>query len=65
MALGAQTEGRRVSAHTFRHNYARHLLLHGVPINYLSHWLGHRSIQTTLIYLELVPDPAERLATVK
>ena len=63
-ALGALTEGRAVGTHTFRHSYARHLLLHGVPINYVSRWLGHRSIQTTLIYLELVPDPAGRLAMV-
>ncbi len=62
--LGALSAGRRVGTHTFRHSYARHLLLHGVPINYLSHWLGHRSISTTLIYLELVPDPAGRLAAV-
>ena len=63
-ALGALTEVRAVGTHTFRHSYARHLLLHGVPINYVSRWLGHRSIQTTLIYLELVPDPAGRLALV-
>ena len=31
--------------------------MNGIPINYLSRWLGHSSIQTTLIYLELVPDP--------
>ena len=62
--LGALPPGRRVGTHTFRHSYARHLLLHGVPINYLSRWLGHRSIRTTLVYLELVPDPAGRLATV-
>ena len=61
-ALGVLTEGRTVGTHTFRHSYARHLLLHGVPINYVSRWLGHRSIQTTLVYLELVPDPAGRLA---
>lgn len=40
-----------------RHSYARHLLVHGIPINYRSRWLGHSSILTTLIYLELVPDP--------
>ena len=61
-SLGALTEGRTVGTHTFRHSYARHLLLHGVPINYVSRWLGHRSLKTTLIYLELVPDPAGRLA---
>ena len=62
--LGAFPAGRRVGTHTFRHSYARHLLLHGVPINYLSRWLGHRSISTTLVYLELVPDPSGRLAGV-
>ena len=35
---------------TLRHSYARHLLLNGIPLNYLSRWLGHPSIQTTLIY---------------
>ena len=35
-----------------------------IPLNYLSRWLGHASIQTTLIYLELVPDPAGSLASV-
>ena len=45
---------RRISSHTLRHSYARHLLVNGIPINYLSRWLGHSSIQTTLIYLELV-----------
>jgi integrase len=62
--LGGILAGRRVGTHTFRHSYARHLLLHGVPINYLSRWLGHRAISTTLDYLELVPDPAGRLASV-
>ena len=64
VAMGSLHEGRRIGTHTFRHSYARHLLLHGVPINYLSKWLGHRSISTTLVYLELVPDPAGRLAAV-
>ncbi len=62
--LGAIAPGKQVSTHTFRHSYARHLLMSGIPINYLSRWLGHSSIQTTLIYLELVPDPTGSLATV-
>ena len=62
--LGALPPGKSVGTHTFRHSYARHLLLHGVPINYLSRWLGHKKLSTTLIYLELVPDPSGRLATV-
>ena len=55
--LGAISSGKRISTHTLRHSYARHLLMNGIPINYLSRWLGHSSIQTTLIYLELVRDP--------
>ena len=60
--LGAIAAGKRVGTHTLRHSYARHLLMIGIPINYLSRWLGHSSIQTTLIYLELVPDPTGSLA---
>ena len=62
--LGAIAPGKHISTHTLRHSYARHLLMNGIPINYLSRWLGHSSIQTTLIYLELVPDPTGSLATV-
>lgn len=62
--LGAIPPGRRISSHTLRHSYARHLLVNGIPINYVSRWLGHSSLQTTLIYLELVPDPTGSLAAV-
>ena len=62
--LGVIPAGRRVSNHTLRHSYARHLLLHGRPINFVSRWLGHASIHPTLIYLELVPDPTGSLASV-
>ena len=61
---GRLTPGRRIGTHTLRHSYARHLLMHGTPINHLSRWLGHASITPTLVYLELVPDPAGNLAAV-
>ena len=61
---GTLPPGRRVGRHTFRHSYARHLLMHGMPINHLSRWLGHPSITPTLVYLELVPDPSGSLAWV-
>ena len=41
--------GKRIDTHTLRHSYAHNLLLSDIPINYLSRWLGHSSIQTTLI----------------
>ena len=62
--LGAIAHGTSVGTHTLRHSYARHLLMNGIPLNYLSRWLGHSDIKTTLIYLELVPDPTGSLATV-
>lgn len=55
--LGAIPPGRKVATHTLRHSAARHWLANGVPINVVSRWLGHASIQTTLIYLEILPDP--------
>ena len=62
--LGAIVPGLHISNHTLRHSYARHLLVNGIRINLLSRWLGHSSSQTTLIYLELVPDPTGSLASV-
>ena len=62
-ALGRDVElnqippGRKVATHTLAHSAARHWLESGVPINVVSRWLGHASIQTTLIYLEILPDP--------
>ena len=61
---GQIPRGRSVGAHTLRHSFARHILLNGIPINYLSRWLGHGRIQTTLVYLELAPDPSGSLASV-
>jgi integrase/recombinase XerD len=46
----------RVSPHTFRHSAARHWLHSGVQINTVQLWLGHENLNTTLIYLALVPD---------
>ena len=62
--LGAIPPGRHISNDTLMHSYARHLLLHGIPINYLSRWLGDSSIQTMLIYLELVAHPTGSLTGV-
>ena len=58
IAAGDLPYGKHVSTHTLRHSFARHMLANGVPINTLSLWLGHSSLQTTLIYLRLVPDSA-------
>ena len=55
--MGLITGHDRVGTHPLRHAAARHWLVSGVPINVVSRWLGHASIQTTLIYLAILPDP--------
>ena len=61
---GQIPQGRSVGTHTLRHSFARHMLLNGIPLNHLSRWLGHGRIQTTLVYLELAPDPSGSLTSV-
>ena len=56
--------GRPVTTHTLRHSAARHWLAHGIQINVVSRWLGHASLQTTLIYLEILPDPTGEIERV-
>ena len=41
---GQIPQGRGVGTHTLRHSFARHMLLNGIPLNYLSRWLGHGRI---------------------
>ena len=50
--------GKEIGTHTLRHSAARWWLAEGVPINHVSRWLGHSSITTTLIYLQVLPDPS-------
>ena len=64
VVAGVLTPTTRFTSHTLRHSYARHLLSHGIPVNVLSRWLGHASIDTTLVYLELLPDPTGSLAAI-
>ena len=42
-----------VCVHTLRHSYATHLLEEGVCIRLISAYLGHASLETTLIYAHL------------
>ena len=46
-------EKKRVSPHTIRHTTATHLLHAGVDINTIRAWLGHVSINTTNVYVEV------------
>jgi integrase/recombinase XerD len=46
----ASLRGRRIHPHTLRHTTAVHLLKAGVDFATISQWLGHSSLNTTMVY---------------
>lgn len=44
------------SVHTLRHSFATHLLMKGVNIREVQEYLGHQSVETTMIYTHVIRD---------
>ena len=60
--------GKKVTIHTLRHSYATHLFEAGVSLKNIQKYLGHSSLQTTLVYIHITEtaeadarETAERL----
>jgi integron integrase len=49
---------KHVTVHTLRHSFATHLLMNGVNIREIQELLGHKNVETTMIYTHVMRDMA-------
>lgn len=55
-AVGQSKIYKHVGPHTLRHSFASHLLAAGTDMRTIQTLLGHKNIETTMIYTHITPD---------
>jgi integrase/recombinase XerD len=62
MAQAQIPPGLHATPKGLRHGFGVHAVRHGVPLNLIQRWMGHASLTTTAIYLEIMGDEEREIA---
>ena len=65
IAARAGLDAERFDLKTFRSTYATRMLRAGFDPRTVQHWMGHKSLETTMRYLSPAKDVHDRLNKVK
>lgn len=65
IAKRAQLDERKFDLKTFRSTYATRMLRAGFDVRTVQHWMGHRSLETTMRYLAPASDVHDKLDKVQ
>ena len=58
----AHVSGPAATAKGLRHGFAVHCVLQGIPLPSIQKWMGHASMETTAIYLQVTGKEERELA---